>query len=274
MVRLHMQMNLRMSSTDLVILAPYYGELEAGTGMKEEDFYNQKFKCVWLLHGLGGNCNDWVNYTQVETFAEEKNCFVICPSGGAGFYTDGPLGTNWETLIMEDIWNYLHRLFPMMSEEPKDNVIAGLSMGGYGAMKYALSHSGKFGYGCSLSGGLNMPQRYAEGENINGRLQFAFGKPEDVEGGPFDLYQLAKDLKRDGGPIPRIYISCGRKDWEYEPNQQFRDFMREQGYDVTWDEDDYSHEWRMWNLQIKKVLDFGIPGDFCKAVFTRGHVEE
>lgn len=276
MTRMHLQIALGMASTDLELLVPYYGDAGEKKGMSEEEYYNgEKFKCVWLLHGLGGSCEDWVRFTQIETWAMEKNVFVICPSGGTGFYTRGKTGFDWETLITKTEWDYLHRLFPMMSEKPEDNLVAGFSMGGYGAMYYALKYPEKFGYGCSLDGGLNMPQRYAEGENFNGRLQFAFGASETVADGPFDLYRAAKDLMASGRKLPRIYIACGALDWEYEPNKEFRDFMIEQGYDVTWDEEaEYTHEWRMMNIELERVLNFMIPENFYDAKFTRDHIEE
>lgn len=275
MVRVQLEMCVGMESTQIEMLVPYYSDAVKTAGISEEEFYGSRFKCLWLLHGLGGTCRDWINYTQVETFAEEKNCFVICLSGGDGFYVDGPkgCGRNWETLLMKTVWDYLHRLYPMMSEDREDNTVAGLSMGGYGAMRYVLKYPDRFGYAGVLSAGVNMPQRYAEGENFNNRLQLVFGEPETVKGGSYDLFRAAKDLKESGQQLPRIYMACGTKDWEYEPNSMFRDYLRSLGYDVYWDEAGYTHEWRFWNLEIKKVLDFAIPEDVTSAVFSRGHLD-
>ena len=276
MVRISIEVCVGMESTQVEMLVPYYTEQVKLSGYTEDEFYNRKFKCLWLLHGLGGTCRDWIYYTQIETFAEEKNLFVICPSGGDGFYVDGPKGCghNWETLIMETVWTYLHRLYPMMSDRPEDNIVAGLSMGGHGAMRYALKHPDKFGWAGVFSAGVNMPQRFAEGENFNNRLQLVFGEPETVSGGPYDLFKAAKDLKESGAVLPKIFMACGTKDWEYEPNQEFRDYLRKLGYEVSWDEAEYTHEWRFWNLEIKNVLDFAVPENFINAVFNRGHLEE
>ena len=275
MVRIQLEMCVGMESTQVEMLVPYYTDAVKAAGISEEDFYSQKFKCLWLLHGLGGTCKDWIHYTQVETFAEEKNCFVICPSGGDGFYVDGPkgYGRNWETLIMKTVWDYLHKLYPMMSEKREDNIVAGLSMGGHGAMRYVLKHADKFGYAGVLSAGVNMPQRYARGENFNNRLHLVFGEPESVNGGPYDLFKAAKDLADSGRELPKIFMACGRKDWEYEPNRDFRDYLISMGYQVSWDEADYTHEWRFWNLEIKKVLDFAVPQDVAPAVFECGHLD-
>jgi putative tributyrin esterase len=269
MVRIHLQIQLGMISEEVEVLAPYYGFREAATGTSREAFFSKKFKCLWLLHGLGGTASDWLNYSQIELFSEEKSIFVICPYAGDSFYTDCPQGDPWETRLMGQVWEYLHTLFPLMSAAREDNYIAGLSMGGYGAMRYALTQPDKFCFGASLSGGLNVPQRFAAGENINGHLERVFGPPDQTVGSNYDLYVVAKQLKHSGRPLPRLYVSCGTKDWEYEPNKAFRDYLKELGYVVTWDEAAYGHEWRLWNEQIQKVLNLAIPENFIQAEYNR-----
>ena len=56
--------------------------------------------------------------------------------------------------------------------------------------------------------------------------------------------------------IPKLYMACGRKDDLMKANEDFRDFPREKGIEVAWDEGDYGHDWDFWNLQIQKVLDW------------------
>jgi putative tributyrin esterase len=272
---MHLQMQMGMTSEEVDVLAPYYGLREAATGISKEEFYGKKFKCLWLLHGLGGTSQDWLSYSQIELFAEEKGIFVICPGAGSGFYTDCPQGDKWETRIMTEVWNYVHTMFPLMSDKPEDNFVAGLSMGGYGAMRYALRHSDKFSFGASLSGGLNVPQRFAEGENIDGHLQLYFGPPDQTVGSDYDLYEVARKLKDSVKPLPKLYISCGTEDWEFEPNQAYRDYLIGLGFDVTWDEGPgYGHEWRLWNQQIEKVINLVLPENFMSPRFNRDHAED
>lgn len=273
MNRIHLTMQLQMISEEVDILVPCYGIKEAGTGISKEDFYAQKFKCLWLLHGLGGVSADWFRFSMVEVFAEEKNIFVICPEARSSFYTDCPQGDNWETRITEEIWDYLHTIFPMMSDRPEDNLVAGYSMGGYGAMRYALAHPDKFGYGIALSGGLNVPQRYAEGESINGHLDQSFGARETVVGSRYDLYVLAEELMKKGQTLPSIYMACGTQDWEYRPNHAFYEYLKDLGINVSWDEGDYGHEWRFWNEQIEKALNKVIPENLVSSKSEREEVE-
>lgn len=255
MTRIHMTLQLNMNSEEIDMLVPYYGTKEQSTGFSKEGFYGQKFKCIWLLHGLGGVSKDWLSYTMMEVFAEEKEVFVICPEGRSGYYTDCPSGDDWETRITEEVWDYLHQLFPMMSEKPEDNMVMGNSMGGYGALRFALCHPEKFGFGAPLSGGLNVPQRYAEGETINGHLDQAFGPRDEVNGSKYNLYKCAEELLESGKKKPELYIACGTQDWEYKPNKNFYEFLKAKGFQVTWAEGDYGHEWRFWNEQCELALN-------------------
>jgi putative tributyrin esterase len=243
----------------LDIIAPEYLSDERLCGVSEEDFYNKKHRCLWLLHGMGGTSSDWLRYSMIEVFAREKGIFVVCPSAESGFYTNSSFGDMWETHIMTDLWNYVHNLFPLMSDKREENFIAGLSMGGYGAMRYALNHPDKFSFGASLSGGLNVPQRFSQGENINGYSQYYFGPPESAVGSDHDMYVLAKRLKDSNKALPALHVACGDMDPEYEPNKAFYNYLLGLGYDVSWDEGNYAHEWRFWNIQIEKLLLHLIP---------------
>lgn len=273
MNRMHLTMQLEMNSMDVELLVPYYSVQVKNAGLSEQQFYGQKFKCLWLLHGLGGVAGDWLRNTMAEVFAEEKQIFVICPEGRCGYYTDCPEGEEWETRITETVWKYLHTIFPMMSDRPEDNMVAGNSMGGYGAARFALAHPDKFGFAACLSGGLNVPQRYAEGESINGRLNQAFGKREDVVGSDYDLYVLAKRLAENSKVLPRFYISCGTLDWEYDPNSEFCNYMKALGYQVKWDEGEFGHEWRFWNAQIEKALNEFISKNLVSSRAERGEMK-
>jgi len=73
----------------------------------------------------------------------------------------------------------------------------------------------------------------------------------------FDPSALAEKLAAEGKTFPKCYLACGKKDFLYESNVKFRDRLIELGCDVTWDEtEEYGHEWRFWNLEIERFLDW------------------
>ena len=222
------------------------------------DMKNRSLPVLWLLHGAEGHSSDWFRFTQIELFAQEKGIIVVCPSAGSGFYVNGYRGVQWGDIITEKLWGIVHGMLPT-SDRPEDNFVAGNSMGGYGAMLLGLSRPDRFSkIGC-FSGGVEIPQQYARGElPFAGRWGFAdsFGPAESVIGGKNDLYALAK-RRSEEGDIPEIYMCCGLRDeHETETNPRFRDYLRSLGYSVTWSDGDYAHEWRFWNVEIEKFLNW------------------
>ena len=84
------------------------------------------------------------------------------------------------------------------------------------------------------------------------------GDPEKVEGlidGPLDVKWLVKKAIADGKKIPPLYVTCGEEDMLYEINTEFKDYLKENGVDVTWvSVPGYTHEWRFWNLAVEEFL--------------------
>ena len=242
----------------LDVIVPEYDEATKARGITKEEFLaNRSLPVLWLLHGAGGHSSDWLRYTQIELFAQEKGIVVACPSVGRGsFYVNAVKGSPWEDIVTDKLWKLVHSMFPT-SDKPEDNTIAGLSMGGYGALRLGLAHPERYGrIGC-MSGGVEVPQEYAAGTFVPAEewgTADAFGDPAKVIGGPNDLYQLAKD-RSGSGNLPPIYMCCGTRDeHEAQSNPRFRDYLRSLGYDVTWSEGDYGHEWRFWNIEVEKLL--------------------
>lgn len=221
-----------------------------------EEFRGRRFPVLWLLHAMGCNGSDWPRFTQIETFANENSIIVVCPTIMNAFYTNEPVpgGTQWQTIITDELWDEVHGMYPT-SSRPQDNYVAGNSMGGYGALKYCLSRPDRYACGISFSSCLDIPIRYAEGRDaIHTGVDRAFGEREHVKGGENDLLYLAQKRKDMGGALPRLYISCGRRDKFFPCNVEMRDALRDLGYEVTWDEGDFAHDWRFWNAQIEKAI--------------------
>ena len=109
----------------------------------EED--EKPFKTLYLLHGVMGNYTDWVTGTCIKRWAEEKNLAVVMPSGANMFYMDHPeVNENYSEFIGKELVKITRRMFPL-SHKKEDTFIAGLSMGGYGAIRNGLKYHDTFG---------------------------------------------------------------------------------------------------------------------------------
>lgn len=213
----------------------------------------QKFKTLYLLHGLLGNYTDWVSGTRIQRWAEEKNLAVVMPSGDNSFYFKGPAPMNdYERFIGEELLDVTRRMFPL-SDKREDTFIAGLSMGGYGAIRNGIRFSEEFSHVAGLSSAVHFFETPPEEHFTKG----LFPDFEAAAKSDLNCKVAFENLLAEGRQMPRFYLSCGRQDDLMPANESLRDFLVERGADVTWDEEENAgHEWDFWDSQIKKVLDW------------------
>jgi putative tributyrin esterase len=220
------------------------------------DGYARPFRVLYLLHGHSDDQNAWQRWSSIDRYAEGFNLAVIMPSVGNSFYTDMRHGGKFFTFLTEEVPAVAHDLFPL-SYERADTFVAGLSMGGYGAFKLALSRPDLYAAAASLSGALDIF------EVIHGRnpgdtawleaMVDIFGDLDKVPGGPHDLFTLARAVSKSEIK-PRLYQYCGMQDFLYQENLRMRDFIRPLGFDYTYEETPGDHTWGYWDDAIQKVL--------------------
>ena len=217
-----------------------------------------KYPTMYLLHGLSDDHTIWQRRTSIERYVSELGIAVVMPTTHLGFYTDTTYGMPYFTFISKELPAICRDFFPNMSDKPEDTLAAGLSMGGYGAWKLALSAPETFGAAASLSGALHMAannrmltemqtERHTFWESI-------FGDPLHVAGTRNDLMYLAENLKASGKPLPRLFAWCGTEDFLYKDNQYAWNKVHELGYDLSCSESEGDHTWPYWDMHIRDVL--------------------
>ena len=108
-------------------------------------------KTVWLLHDKMDLASDWLSFTQAELYAEQASVAFVCVSTISARYTNWQGGCTWETFFTQDMWDYVHEIFPILSRRPEDNLLFGYGRGGFGAIKYALTYPEKYGAAYSVA---------------------------------------------------------------------------------------------------------------------------
>ena len=226
----------------------------------------KKFKTLYLLHGLLGNYTDWVHGTRVQRWAMEHDLAVVMPSADNSFYVNTPAPKNdYGKFIGEELVQMSRMMFPL-SDKREDTFIAGLSMGGYGAMRNGLCYSDTFSHIASFSGALHMVDEKGVYPGWGTQLL-----GDERTNNPALMLQ---DLKKAGKPIPKIYISCGLKDDLLESNRHYRDLCKKAGADVTYiEEPGYGHEWDFWDKHIGKIIKEWLPLDTAKGGIDSGNVK-
>jgi putative tributyrin esterase len=221
-----------------------------------------KFRTLYLLHGRSDDHAAWQRKTSIERYVEGLNLAVVMPAVHRSFYTDMVHGGKYWQFISEEVPAVVHSLFPLSSAR-KDNFVAGLSMGGYGAFKLALRHPERFAAAASLSGGLDLgytvwADNPRNDESRLAELRTIFGDLSKVPGSEHDLIALAKKVSR--GPVkPRLYQCCGTEDFIYPDNVRFREAVRKLPLDLTYEEGPGEHNWAYWDTMIQRVLGWMFP---------------
>lgn len=238
---------------------------------------NKKFKTLYLLHGIFGNYTDWVCGTRIQRWAQDHDLAVIMPSGENKFYVDNENSHEYYSqFIGEELVSITRAMFPL-SQRREDTFIAGLSMGGYGAIINGLKYYQTFGYIAALSSALLIDTfiNAKEGDDVpymykRSYLTSVFGDLHKLKGSDKDYKALIQNMAIKD--VPAIYMACGTDDSLIKENRDYRDFLLQQGINVTYEEGPGAHEWDFWDRYIERVLEW-LPLDKKNEGLSSGHIE-
>ena len=206
---------------------------------------------LYLLHGYSDDQTIWQRRTSVERYAASHNLAIIMPGVNHSFYCNEEYGERYWDFVSEELPRMMHRFF-RLSGKPEDTFVAGLSMGGYGAMKLALNQPERFGAAASFSGAVDIAST-RQRHNHNWK-RITGGK--SIKGTENDLFHMLK-VNGEATHKPRLYVSCGTADFLYGQHKKFVPAAKKAGWDVTaWEEPDATHEWGFWDQEIRKFIEF------------------
>jgi putative tributyrin esterase len=207
---------------------------------------------LYLLHGLTDDDTAWTRHTSIERYVAPLGLAVVMPQGARSFYTDEEHGNRYWTFLSEELPEVCRGFF-RLSVRRSDTYVAGLSMGGYGAVKWALRDRNRFAAAASLSGALDMAHRIRDDAHpLDPRVRHTVFGDRPVEGSPNDLLALLD--KPADGPMPALFVCCGTEDHLYEDNQRFVDAARSRNVPLTVDFGPGDHDWAYWDTKIRDVL--------------------
>lgn len=218
----------------------------------------RKYPTLWLLHGRSDDHSMWTRQTSIERYADEAGIAVVMPAVGLSWYQDMASGLNYGAFLREELPEIARSFFPL-SPHRKDNFIAGLSMGGYGAFLMALSQPEKYAAAASLSGVLDIHERVRK--NVDARsenmIRLAFGPASKVRGSDADLFALSEKLQRSEHRPPALYACCGIADFLIAGNREFVAHAKKIGLSFEYEEHPGAdHEWGYWDRQIQRVIEW------------------
>lgn len=231
--------------------------------VKDKRHYERPTKSLILLHGLTGTDTDWLYGGVAQEMAVQFNLAVFMPTAGNFFYLDrGYPGGNFGQYVGEELPAYIRRTFGYCQKR-EDTLIAGLSMGGFGAVRTALAYPEAFSACIALSSAFVQHEVAETGRRASGVMPEAmvrdvFGPPEtllDSDRNPEWLYRRGKAA---GKTLPRLYLAIGTEDSLYENNRAFCRFLESEGADFFYEDGPGVHNWTFWNEYLERGLRWAL----------------
>jgi len=211
------------------------------------------FPVFYLLHGLSDDHTAWTRRSSIERYVAGLPLIVVMPNGERGFYTDAkdrPKAA-FETNLVRDIIGFVDRTFQTIPTR-EGRVVAGLSMGGYGAVKLALKYPDLFCAGVSHSGAVGFARRDFGADDWGREWTPVFGPSPG--GGPDDPFALAEKIDR--AKLPALRVDCGVDDFLIEENRAFDAHLTALGIPHEYEEHSGGHSWQYWDAHVQETIAF------------------
>jgi len=222
---------------------------------------NKRYPVLYLLHGLFGRYDDWIKRTNLAEYAAHYDVIVVTPEGHDSWYTDraGVPGDKYESYFIRELISDVDSRFRTIKDR-RARGVAGLSMGGYGALKYGLKHPEQFAFVGSISGALDPTTRTDDHPGFGWdifrpSINAVFGDPGSETRKANDLHQIARGLSPSQiASLPYLYFDCGLEDGFLVTNRELADIPLAKKIPHQYRQLPGAHDWAYWDQQVREVL--------------------
>ena len=216
----------------------------------------QPYPVLYLLHGWSGNFAGWISEApQLRQHADNYQMLIVCPDGGYdSWYLDSPVDSTvrYDTYISKEVVGFIDFYYNTRRERA-GRAIAGLSMGGHGALTLAIKHLDIFGAAGSMAGGLELRTF----KKNDWRLQKVLGNPDTH----WDNWENSSAVSL----VPRLksrtdlalIIDCGLGDFFLETKREMHRQLLAINYPHEYTERPGEHNGEYWSSAVDyQVLFF------------------
>lgn len=197
-----------------------------------EQIRTEKKKVLYLLHEKGELFLQWPLQSNLYEWAMEREIIIVMPT--VRDYFSARLSTMGDVFayISRELPQYIQTILPA-SDKREHNLIAGMGMGGYYALKVAATYPDHFLAAGAFSS-LPDVKDYLNGQSEDVPEHMT---PEEFEGSSNDVLGLLKKLKESGGNFPEIYLQCSPWAEEFDQNLAVCEWLRQQGITFEWSQE-------------------------------------
>lgn len=220
-----------------------------------------RYPVIYLLHGLGGGADNWVSArARLAQHAAAHRFIIVTPEGRDGWYTDSATvaADKFETYILAELIPDVERRYRAIPARDA-RAVAGLSMGGYGALKFGVKHPQTFALAASLSGAFGAASWDADDPGTLAFIKPSIARTYGAMGSPTraanDLFKLFAALPPERFPaLPFIYFDCGTEDFLINSNRALSELLLKRKIPHEYRQLPGSHSWPYWDAQVQEVL--------------------
>ncbi len=220
------------------------------------------YPTLYLLHGWSGNFDGWrKDAPQLPALADRYQMIIVCPDGGYdSWYLDSPVDSTvrYETHVGREVVDYVDHYYHTQASR-SGRAIAGLSMGGHGALSIAIRHPEMFGAVGSICGGLDLRPFKKNNWDLEGVL----GDP-DKYWKNWEAYSVVNLVPRLKSADLQVIIDCGLNDFFVETNREMHRRLVEAKIPHEYTERPGEHNAAYWSGAVE------VQAAFFSRYFQRG----
>ena len=232
---------------------------------------NRHYPVVYLLHGYTDNDMGWIQFGEANIKADKAIAegkippmIIVMPDGGVSWYINNhDKSVPYEDYFFEEFIPHIESKY-RIRQKKRYRGIAGLSMGGFGALVYSLKHPDQFSACAAFSAGLTVPEEvenqdqqrwdnvfgpvYGKGLEGKERLTDHF-----LNNNPF---HIVKNADKESLSSVRYYIDCGDDDFLSSANNEFHNLLIDEDIPHEYRVRDGEHSWSYWRSGLINGLKF------------------
>ena len=232
----------------------------------------RRYPVLYLLHGYSDDETGWTQFGEVQKITNEAvakgdatQMIIAMPDAGVSWYINDAAGkVKFEDFFVNEFIPYIDSVYKTRSKK-QYRAVAGLSMGGYGALIYGMKHPDLFSACAPLSAAiwnddyvLNIPAN----DQQRNRFKELFGIPVDGKVQLTDSWYKNSILKIAATtPVEklnqvRFYIDCGDDDFLIKGNMELHALLTDRKVVHEFRVRDGAHNWSYWRTALPEVLKF------------------
>lgn len=220
----------------------------------------RRFPVVYLLHGFTGDYSDWCSMMPIEALASCYGFAIVMPHGYNSWYLNVPGGLQMEDFIADELPAAMQAMLPV-SANAQERFIAGLSMGGTGALRIALQHPKRFRAAAAMSAlpdpALPLCENEEYSQILRQSLDRSYGGPEGYEDEHKNIMKLALKARQEGTELPPMLFQYGEQDVRFDVQYPFfKQFCEEHQLPVSFASAPGGHDFGYWTPTLMKTLEW------------------